>query len=61
MLDNIPEYREMRKGLTALRLEVSPSIADDLLSRCERAALAIFEAGRMEERKLDQECREALG
>lgn len=40
-LDGIPEYIEMRKGLTALRLEVPPQVADDMLAICERAALTI--------------------
>ncbi len=41
LVDDIPEYREMRKGLMALRLEVAPSIADEMLSRCEKAVHAV--------------------
>ena len=63
-LDDIPEYREMRKGLMALRLVVEPSVADDLLSICEKAILTVrdeaYAQGRRAERELDQECREAL-
>lgn len=44
MLDDIPEYQEMRTGLMAFRLEVPQSVADDILSRCEKAALAIKDA-----------------
>ena len=40
-IDDIPEYREMRKGLMALRLEVPSSVADDVLSRCEKAIFAV--------------------
>ncbi len=40
-IDNIPEYQEMRKGLMALRLEVPPQVADDLLSLCEKAILTV--------------------
>ncbi len=63
-LDDIPEYQEMRRGLMALRLEVPQTVADDMLALCEKAALAIrdagFEGGRQAERALDQVCREAL-
>ena len=41
LIDDIPEYREMRTGLMALRLEVDPSIADEMLSRCEKAIQAV--------------------
>lgn len=44
LIDDIPEYREMRTGLMALRLEVDASIADELLSRCEKAVHAIKDA-----------------
>ncbi len=44
LIDNIPEYREMRTGLMALRLEVDASIADDLLLRCEKVVHAIKDA-----------------
>ncbi len=43
-IDDVPEYREMRTGLMALRLEVPPSIADDVLARCEKAILAVRDA-----------------
>ncbi len=53
ILDEIAEYREMRKGLMALRLEVNHSIADDLLLRCEKACAAVrtvaYEEGRRTE------------
>lgn len=52
-LDDIPEYRAMRKGLMCLRLEVDSTIADDLLSRCEKAIHAVrseaYQRGRAEE------------
>ena len=48
LIDDIPEYREMRKGLMALRLEVPAIIADNLLSRCERAALTVYNTGYVE-------------
>lgn len=52
-LDDIPEYRDMRKGLMCLRLEVDSSIVDDLLSRCEKAIHAVrseaYQRGRAEE------------
>ena len=41
LIDDILEYREMRTGLMALRLEVDPSIADEMLSRCEKAIQAV--------------------
>ncbi len=48
----------------ALRLEVPSRVADDVLSRCEKAILAVreeaYQRGRQEERELDKECREAL-
>ena len=44
LLEDIPEYMDMRKALMALRLEVPPDIADDILSHCEKAALAIKSA-----------------
>ena len=43
IIDDVHEYREMRKGLMALRLEVPSSVADDVLSRCERAIHAVRE------------------
>ncbi len=39
--DEVPEYREMTNGLMALLLELAPSIADDMLSRCEKAIHAV--------------------
>ncbi len=42
-IDDVPEYREMRKGLMALRLEVPASVADEVLLRCEKAILAVRE------------------
>ena len=44
-IDDIPEYQEMRKGLMALRLVVEPSVADDLLSLCEKAILTVHKEG----------------
>ncbi len=41
LIDDIPEYREMRTGLMALRLEVPQSVADEILSRCEKAIHAV--------------------
>lgn len=59
-IDDIPEYREMRRGLRALYLEVDPSIADDVLARCEKAILTVrglaYEQGRADER----ECRAGM-
>lgn len=40
-IDDVPEYQEMRNGLMALRLEVAPTIADDILSICENTILAV--------------------
>lgn len=41
IIDDLPEYLEMRKGLMGLRLEVPPKVADDMLSLCERAIHAV--------------------
>lgn len=40
-IDDVPEYQAMRRGLMALRLEVDQSIANDLLSLCEKAIIAV--------------------
>ena len=40
-IDDIAEYKNMRNGLMALRLAVTPSVSDDLLLLCERAVFAI--------------------
>ncbi len=54
-IDDIPEYRAMRTGLMALRLEVPPLVADDVLSLCEKAALAIQNTAYREGHKDGQE------
>ncbi len=43
ILDSIPEYQQMRKGLMALRLEAPPLVVDDLLVLCEKAVHAVRE------------------
>ncbi len=57
LIDDVPEYREMRKGLMALRLEVAPSIANDLLGLCEKVILAVrdkaYAEGHQQARLLD--------
>lgn len=56
LIDSIPEYQKMRRGLMALRLEVPPLVADDMLSLCEKAVLAIkdiaYKEGRSDERAI---------
>ncbi len=44
LIDDIPEYREMRTALMALRPLVVPSIADDLLLRCKKVIHAVKDA-----------------
>lgn len=48
-IDDNPEYKAMRKGLMALRLEAPPLVCDDLLSLCEQAVQSVkkdaYEAG----------------
>ena len=43
-LDDVFEYRAMRRGLTALQLEVDVAIATDMRSLCEQAILAVHDA-----------------
>ena len=62
-IDNIPEYQQMRRGLFALRLEVAPLIADDLLMLCEKAIRAVRDIAyqECEDDRIDAEsAREAL-
>ncbi len=60
ILDDIVEYRDMRKGLMALRLEVDASIADDLLLRCEKACAAVRTVAQEEGRRIECERRAGM-
>lgn len=51
MMDDIPEYKQMRRGLMALRLEAHPSVVNDMLALCEKAVHAAYEAGQADERQ----------
>ncbi len=43
-VDDVPEYQEMRRALLELRKELSTSMADDILTRCEKAIHAVRDA-----------------
>ncbi len=59
-LDEITEYRAMRTGLMALRLEVHHSVVDDLLLRCERACAAVRTVAVEEGRRIECEHRAGM-